>query len=245
VANLNFKTWFYLLVLCTLLLAFAFSIFQYEPQIALSRELYGQNPFVATSVKFRVRVIVESAEGYLKGNPPVPASGVAVTLVDRLLTSPSGEAVFFVPPGIYEISVEDPLGFAAPWNGSISVQGNMTVKVTFDFETIDFEKISVDVDLVRDVSTIELGYRIPRAEAANVGIAFITCWSSGGRLQFVYVEPPSESSSGLPSYILWRQVQPETSDTYVIDMSGMAVFYVFPESSFVPIRLVFATVERE
>ncbi len=243
--NLNFKSWCYLLVLSTLLLAFAFSVFQYESHIALSREVYSGNPFAGTSVKFRVRVVVESARGYLEGNPSIPASGVAVTLNDRVLTSPSGEAVFFVPPGIHEISVEDPLGLMVPWNDSISVQGSTTVKVMFDFEATKFEKISVSVDLIRDASAIELEYKIPTAKTAYVGGPFITCWSSGGRLQLMYVEPPSESPSGLPSYVLRRQVQPGTSDTYVMNVSGIAVLYVFPESSYMPMWLVFATVEGE
>jgi len=245
VVNLNFKSWYYLLVLFTLLLAFAFSIFQYESSIALNREVYSWNPSAATSVKFRVRVIVESARGYLEGKPPIPASAVAVTLNDRILTSPSGEAIFFVPPGIHEISVEDPLGLMAPWNDSISVQRNTTVKVTFDFETTRFEKISVSVDLIRDASVIELEYKIPTAKAAYVGGPFITCWSSRGKLQLMYLETSPDFPSSLRRYMLARQVQPGINDTYIGDVSGIAVLYVFPESSYIPMGLVFATVEGE
>jgi len=232
---LSWKGWYFLLALSTLFLVFAFSIFQYEPPISFGRPPYSPGFLDLISVRCRVRVIVEYSIGYLEGNQFRSASGVAVTLVDRLYTSPSGEATFFVPPGFHLLSVEDPLGLMRPWSSVISVQRHMTVRVRFDSERVRFEKIFVNADLIQDASMLKLQFKVPMANVTYVGGPFIVCWSSEGRLGIV----------GEELHFLYREVKPGIRDVYVMELSGIAILYVFPESSYMPLGLIFITIEEE
>lgn len=185
----------------------------------------------ALAPRYTVRIRVEYSMGYLEGDAFRPASGVAVSLVDRVYTSSFGEAVFVVPSGSYTLSVENPVDLVR-WSDMIVVQSNMTIRVRFDFEKIRFAKISVTANFSRDASNLEFQFTVPTAHAAYLSSLFITCLDSNRR-QCNVVEK-------LPFADNW--LNPETLETYGMKLSGTEIVYVFPDSSYISIGLIFVDI---
>lgn len=228
---MNWRVWYCLLGALTLFSVFAFTIFRYEPLVSFEGISPGIGFLKAFGPKYTVRIRVEYSMGYLEGDPFRPASGLAVSLVDQVYTSSFGEAVFVVPPGSYTLSVENPVDLVR-WSDVIVVQSNMTVRVRFDFEKIRFAKIRVAANFSQDASSLEFQFTVPKAQAAYPSSLFITCLDSNRR-QCNVVEK-------LPFADNWLKL--ETLETYGIKLSGTRIVYVFPESSYISIGLIFVDI---
>jgi hypothetical protein len=228
VAKLNSKAWFSLFGAFTLIFVFVFGIFRYEPLISFEGVSPGIGLLSALSPKYTVRVMVEYSLGYSEGDPFHPASGVAVSLVNQVYTSSVGEVVFIVPAGSYVLSAENPVE-PVNWSGVITVQGNVTVRVRFDLEKTTFERISVNANFSQDSSKLEFQFMVPTANATYLSSISINYLDS--------VRRQCTLDQKIPFTYDW--LKSETLETYGMELSGREIVYVFPESSYILLGLIF------
>lgn len=235
------------------MLMFSFTTFKFVPPISPAAP--SINPVdIAENLgirppKFRLKVVVEKAVGYVSGESFRRAAGVLVILSKaRTFTSRSGEATFLVYPGDYILIVNDPHGLMRAWVATLRIRSNITVIVRFNVEYVGFSSISVESNVLESMSTVKVSFKVPDADIAYLGNPVISYINFEGRKIFAFRQYRMYDEEVIKRFVMRTPIAEEVAPgtEYERDLTvNDPVLFVFPEDSYFIVGMVFSEIKEE